>query len=276
MALLRTISGRVRSFRALENAVKHHGERIAAILDERFNSILPDNLKVNFFFLMLAVIEILRSTCDTLTGREHVLVAERGNDTKMRNERDDDANALRSEMQGFRDVFEKNYQPADVEEFGFPPLLGRTPLDLLRQGDHLVQILGQPDVSVPESKFGAELPVPDLVAKVKNLADKLRASLAGAERERKMAEVAQVEKNRAQDHWDVLFLWGARIVSGLFVWAGETELAERIVPSTRRPGRTEDVAREETEGESESDGTAAGEDNAGETGAPDATADPAP
>ena len=243
MALLRTIGSRIRSFRALDNAVQHHGQRIAAILDERFNAILPDNLKIDFFFLMLSVIEILRLTCDVLVDREHHLVAERGNDTRWRDQRDDDAKNLRLEVQGYRDVFDKTYKPADIEEFGFPPLLGRTPLELVRQGDHVVEIQNRPDLVVPELKFGAEIPRADHVSKIKALTDALRASMSGAERERKMAEVAQVDKERAQGDWDVRFLWGGRIITGLFIWAGETELADRIAPSTVRPGRTEQIAR---------------------------------
>jgi hypothetical protein len=93
------------------------------------------------------------------------------------------------------------------------------------------------------------------VSKIKALTDALRASMSGAERERKMAEVAQVDKERAQGDWDVRFLWGGRIITALFIWAGETELADRIAPSVARPGRTEQIAREEREDDGESEGS---------------------
>lgn len=240
MALLKTIADRVRSFRSLDNAVEHHGARVAAKLDERFNSLLPEGLRIDFLALMRSIIALLRDACDKLIGTERTHVDERADDERQRRVRDEDAEALSDEILDGRDAFKGTYKPKNIEEFGFPVNIARPPLDLIRQGEHLEAHLTRPDLALPTPLCGQHLPLGPLVERVSAKVQTLRRSLKDVEREQKEAEVAQVEKDRAQDYYDRLFFWGAGFLEGLFVLAGEEELAARVKPSLRRPGRTEE------------------------------------
>lgn len=160
---------------------------------------------------------------------------------------------LRSKVQHFRDAFQINYLPDNVEEFGFPILLSDVPFEVLRQADYLVETLAGPNVVLPEPKIGTGLPIPALVGEIKTLADALRLSLDATDREVKLAEIALVDKDDAAADWDQLLSWGARTITGLFILAGKPELAARVLPSARR-GQTGVVDGEGGAGEGETDG----------------------
>ena len=256
MALLKTIADRVRSFRALENAVTHHGQRVAKILDERYNSLLPESMRIDFLAFMQGILEIVRDASSKLTTAERKHVDEQADDVRQRQERDTDMDELSTEIVDARDAFVSVYKPPNVEEYGFPKNIGRPAVDLLRQGDHLAENLERSDLTLPTARFGAELPVASLLKPVKTKLEKLRRSVTAVDRERKEAEIAQVEKDRAAEYYDLLLLWGARMLEGLFTMAGEDELAGRVRPSTRRPGRTEAVEKEEEQDSGEAAETA--------------------
>ena len=250
MGLLRTIGGRVRSFRDVKGAVNHHGKRVARKLDGRFNPLLPESLRIDFWKLIQAIFEILKHSCDHLIGAEHTLVSERGNDANALIQRDQDAKTLSDLILGFRDTVRSIYQPPNIEKYGFPSVLGRIPFDLLRQGEHLLAVLGAEGFSFPEPLYTDGVDLPKELEKIRLAVEALRVSLDEAEGEVKLAQAAKVDKDNAEEDWDLLFGWGGRMLTGLFIWAGEQELANYMLPSTHRPGRTRRVAQQERLAES--------------------------
>ncbi len=126
---------------------------------------------------------------------------------------------------------------------GFPMLAvaGDTPRDptgLVHQVRETVDFLRQPKVERPSLDLaGFQI---DLVATATQLggeADELDGVLAHLERARKDADVTRQAKNDAIDRYDSIFLWVARALESYFHLAGMHELAERVRPSARRPGR---------------------------------------
>lgn len=234
MPLLRTIGGRVRDFRMVKRAVKHHGQRIAELLEERVNALLPENRRIDFWLYMNAIVDLLRLRCDRLTGAEHDLVGERGNDPRMRKERDQDSDTLRTKIIRFRDAFESIYLPVNLEEFGFPTILGATSFEVLRQADHLVEIFSRPSVKVPDPQVGTGLPISELVTDIKTRSEALRSSLDATDREVKLAELAVIDKDDAAAGWDELLPWAVRTIKGLFILAGQPALAAKVLPALPR------------------------------------------
>jgi hypothetical protein len=64
------------------------------------------------------------------------------------------------------------------------------------------------------------------------------------EREAREAEATLVAKNAALAEYDATFSSVATVVSGLLRMGGSAELAARVRPSPRRPGRTVELGEE--------------------------------
>ncbi len=126
---------------------------------------------------------------------------------------------------------------------GFPMLAvaGETPRDprgLVNQVRETVDFLQKPKVELPPLDLdGFQIDLSATATQLKGEADELDQVLAELDRARKDAEVSRQAKNDAIDQFDDVFLWVGRALESYFHLAGMHELAERVRPSTRRPGR---------------------------------------
>jgi hypothetical protein len=71
----------------------------------------------------------------------------------------------------------------------------------------------------------------------------LRAALADAGKGEKMGEAAVVDKDRAQEVYDLVLTWGARILQSYFILAGERKLAARMARIRLPTGWLLDVSK---------------------------------
>ena len=267
MGLLRAVSGRVRSFRLIRSAVMYHGRRVAENLEKHINAFLPDHLKIDFWSYMQAILVLLRRRCDRLLGAESELVGERGNDPGKRRRRDLFSKDVRRLMQRFRNAFEANYMPDDIEEYGFSPALSTVPLEVLRQADHLIELFRKREI--PEPEVGPGLPLDELIEEIVQAADRLREQLDEVDRENRLVQSALVDKDRAVSGWDDVLPWASRTLSDLFRQAGEHELAAQLLPSSR-PGRIVQVEEEDEDpGDTGSEDTGSEDTGSEDTGSED-------
>ena len=126
---------------------------------------------------------------------------------------------------------------------GFPMLAvaGETPRDptgLVHQVRETVDFLLQPKVARPSLDLaGFQIDLEATAAQLGGEADELDGVLTDLDRARKDADVTRQAKNEAIDRFDAVFLWVGRALESYFHLAGMHELAERVRPSARRPGR---------------------------------------
>ncbi len=103
----------------------------------------------------------------------------------------------------------------------------------------------------PDEAIGRPRPLRELAQVLKPRCNRLHVVQGELRRVASELNASRKEKNRAIEAHKEIFLWVARGAESLFQLAGERELAERIRPSTRRPGRRAVEVADDKKGESE-------------------------
>lgn len=164
-------------------------------------------------------------------------------------------------------LFDRYYQARHTleslfgRERGFEVLAvdGETPRDpsgLITQVRSTVTFLEEPKVELPSVDLaGVAIDLTAMARQLGSDADDLEDVLAAIERERKNAETTRKAKNDAIAEFDRHYLWVGRGLETYFHLAGMHEVAGRVRPSARRPGRrAADEDLESAELEAASDG----------------------
>ncbi len=116
-----------------------------------------------------------------------------------------------------------------------------------------VDFLQDPKVATPALDLvGVELDPPAIARQLAADADELDGVLVAVNEAEKQADGTRQAKNVAINGYDRKFLRIARMAESTFHFAGMHELATRVRPSTRRPGRrladeSGETAAQETE-----------------------------
>ncbi|MEE8522383.1 MAG: hypothetical protein V3T72_00510, partial [Thermoanaerobaculia bacterium] len=220
-------------------AIVNHGPRVSDVLTEKFGPRLeegetvPDFQQVQLFFL-----GILQAARFRMAEAEAKHVDELAGDDERRTLRQQAFDGLKSTILEQRDFFAGAFGPDQAEMLGFPPQIGRSPMALLRQGERLVQHLTDPTAELPPPRLGqVTLDLVETAASVAPEVEALRSSMDVVGREVKLAQATRLDRDRAVEELDATLLWVARSLEAIYRLAGETELADRIRPATRRPGR---------------------------------------
>jgi len=154
MAFLRSITNSLRLCDRVIQAILNHGPRVSAVLTEKFGPLvgegvtLPDFQQLQQFFL-----DILQAARARVVAAEGEHVDELAGDPERRTLRDEAFGSLKSTILEQRDFFAGAFGPEKAEMLGFPARVGRTPLELLRQGERLTEHLA---TNLPLSRVGRE------------------------------------------------------------------------------------------------------------------------
>ncbi len=279
----------VQSAAQAEVQIETHTEEVATRLGETFAPIFetweegqePPDFRA-----------ILRAMKDKLgDSREKLSLAEQGHidlirqAVELRVERQELTGGLYDDFSSIRRTVEELYHgkgKGNANAFVVAGIQGPTsqkPTRLLRQVDLAISHLLQPGLEFPESRFGeTRLEPSKLVNALKPRCELLHQVQADLRRVGSEMNASRKEKNRALKAHEETFLWVARGAESFFQLAGERELAERIRPSARRPGRRAAGTGDDGEANAESSAAAtAGDSGSGETpaGEPQPTDSPA-
>lgn len=282
----------------VESEIETHTEEIGSRLDESFVPVLDGWVegqpKPDFRAILRALAAKLGESRETLSEVEQRHIGLIRQAVEQRGEREQLTGSLYEDFSSMRRTIEELYRGRgkdNVNAFVVAGIQGPTaqkPTKLLRQIDLAIGHMQQPDLEFPESRFGETRFEPaTLVEVLKPRCERLHQVQGDLRRVAAETNASRKEKNRAVEAHKETFLWVSRSAESLFHLAGEHELAERIRPSTRRPGRRAvDVAKgkegDAEAGTSPAEGAqaegsleASGEGGTGEsqpTSSPDATA----
>ena len=168
----------------------------------------------------------------------------------LKSRRDGQTGNLSGRFFKTRHTFETLY--GSDRRFAVLAISGDTPTDptgLVAQVRETVGFLEDPKVATPDlDLLGVDLDPPTLAQQLTADADALDRVLVGIHEAEKQADVTRQAKNVAIKAYDDKFMDVARVAESVFRFAGMEELAKRVRPSTRRPGRRfEDVETDTTD-----------------------------
>lgn len=192
---------------------------------------LPDvGLLVNLVARRLAVL------------REQMVIAddaheeELSDDAKPQEDRDDTAADLWAMLSETRELLKGVFGASALPALGFKGSIPEDPEDLVPFSRRVVTALRAGDL--PPARVPSVVVDPNaLVAPLADDLERLELALDDVDREEREAEVTLRDKQAALDRYDMGFSQCASFLVGLFSLAGDDELAQRLRPSARRPGR---------------------------------------
>jgi hypothetical protein len=170
-------------------------------------------------------------------------------DIKLRQRRDELVSLLGTKVSNFRKMLDSLFGPGSALQLA--GLDGRTeqePVALLAQIERILDRFG-PDAEMASPAFRAFQMDPQAVAEDFAEYQELKDLVSELNRENRRSDATIIAKNEAMSRYNLQFRWIAGCLESLYHLADQHELAERVKPSTRRPGRTEvDVEAEEPDG----------------------------
>lgn len=234
------VTDRQKSARAVAAAAETHAaqaaEKIAAVLEPHLaaGERLPD-----VALLLRLLGRGITADGDTLGRVDLAHEKELSDDTGPRRRRDESAAALYQISYETRDAVSSHYGEEALAALTMSAPAPTDPTALVHWVKSAVERLHDPKAKLPAPRSKA------VRIDRKALGDELAAGLPAlsaalkdVERERREAEDTLSAKGKAMQRYDATFRQGAGVLTALFRAAGMDDLAGKVRPSGRKPGRT--------------------------------------
>jgi hypothetical protein len=241
------VTDREKSARAVEAAARTHAAQIAAGFTRELTPHLQAGEKLPDVGLLAQLIgrKILADSA-ALLAADRAHEQELADDDGPREDRDEAAAKVRSVLVDLRAAIESSHGPRGLTLLGIGDAVSVDPSVLATAGVNAQKALKDPEIKLPKPKR-AGLKI-DLAAFADDLAAELpvlQKALAKVATEEREKEATQRAKNEAMAKSDATFTSGASFLAMSCQVAGLSELAAKVRPSGRRPGR---VASEDDAG----------------------------
>lgn len=245
------IVARTKSANVVASAASVHAARVAPAIAAVLSPFLDAGQKmpdVEAFTLLLG--QWLTHTSASMAAADEAHIHELSDDDPVRQSRDTAQAALNDELVELREWMTGLFGARAVRSLGFAAETPRDPAALSQFAGEVVKSLREK--AFPPPKRGGVSWAPTKEAdKIDTLRATLDAALADVVREAREAQGTLANKNAAIATYDTAFSRASKVLEGLFTLAGETALADRVRPSTRRAGQTEEQAPQAEAGAAE-------------------------
>lgn len=245
------VTDRQRACRFLLTAFERQGDHVFGQLAETIRPLLDEGQTEPDFH---AAFDGLRRWLDVSIGEmvtlDEGIFDKNARLDRARKDRDAAIQDLAQELSRLRLSIENQYQAPQLERLGFETPIVRVAVPLLRQAERLVETLGSAELVdlLGEPSYSQPFDPGTHQAELAARAEKLSGLLLLIDQLKRDFDRSLVGKGRAMTEHDGLFLQSARIFEALCRLAKETQLAERVRRSLRRPVGGEEAAMDEEPG----------------------------
>ncbi len=232
---------RQRLAKTIHSALERFAEVVTPVLTERFDPFLEDGeTPVDFSALQQLLHRMAEESFEAMVTADKAHLDELANDIAPRLRRDRWVETVRSKLIDVRRMVQGLFGPARaVEVVAVEGATARQPELLWRQSEHTLSRLRAPDFQAPEASTASIVFDPvKLADELDPMVSTLRQTIDAVELERRAAAASLQVKHEAMAEHDLLIAACGRILSGFYLLARRSDLADRIKLSLPR-GRGE-------------------------------------
>ncbi|MEZ4313929.1 MAG: hypothetical protein R3F14_38395 [Polyangiaceae bacterium] len=182
----------------------------------------------------------LAEAAAAMVAADEAHLSELSDDNGPREARDAAAAALAEEIVSLREWVTGLYGSKAGRALGFSDQTPRDATALARFAGEISAALRNATLPAPRRK-GVKWAAAEAADTLDGLRAPLESALAKVALEAREAQATLADKAAAIDRYDDVFRRVAMFLVGVFTLAGETALADRVRPSSRRPGQTEEL-----------------------------------
>jgi hypothetical protein len=238
MSSSKMVNDRYRSALLVAKIAEVNADAIGPRLDAAFAAEDDTDPPTDWGRIMRLVGRSIVAQAQRLIEADKALIAELSDDQDPRDRRDSRKLSISQRLGAIRGIVRSIYGETAAARVGLSGTLPTEPIALHRTAtlvhDNLPLLAalapviqgGSMDIGIVRTELAEEIAA-------------LGTAIDDLARESRERETAQVLKDRAMDAYDATFSFGARMIEGLLGAAGELELAARVRPSIRQPGRVE-------------------------------------
>lgn len=249
------VTDRKKSADAVAAAAETHADRVAQAVTATLSPFLAKGEKMpDVGGLTTLLGRWLASSASGMMAADEAHVHELSDDAPVRERRDEAHETLYAELVELREWMTGLFGSRAVRSLGFAADTPRDPAVLVQFAAEVSRSLREKSFPAPKRQGVSWSPSKE-AGKIDDLREKLQKAIAEVAREVREAQGTLASKNAALAAYDDAFARASESLEGLFTLAGETELAARVRPSSRRPGQTEELAPPAESGASEPEKT---------------------
>ncbi|MEQ1506789.1 MAG: hypothetical protein ABMB14_31470 [Myxococcota bacterium] len=179
----------------------------------------------------------LAGSATRLVAADEAHAVELADDAGLRATRETAVAALRERLIRLREALVGMYGNTTPGAVGFVGSTPEDPVVLVRYGRQVAQGLRKPNV-LPAPRFPTAVLIPtDEAGILDGLARDLAVAIEAVAEDQRENQVTRTARDAAMAAHDQTFSRTANLLVALYDFAGEPELADRVRPSVRSPGR---------------------------------------